>query len=110
MPEHGLLSPAQTSLLTDQYELAMAASYHRRGLNEDAVFELFVRRLPDRRDWLLAAGLGPALELLRAARFGPEEIAYRLRYIGAEQLAAVGHSMKGSAYGQYLLRLLSEEA
>ena len=42
----GLLTPAETSLLTDQYELAMAASYLRRGMNEPAVFELFVRELP----------------------------------------------------------------
>ena len=42
----GLLSAAQTSLLIDRYELAMAASYHRRGMNEPAVFELFVRELP----------------------------------------------------------------
>ena len=44
----GLLSAAQTSLLIDRYELAMAASYHRRGMNDPAVFELFVRELrPD---------------------------------------------------------------
>ena len=30
----GLLSPAETSLLIDRYELAMAASYHRRGMND----------------------------------------------------------------------------
>ena len=51
----GLLTPAQTSLLTDQYELAMTASYLRRGMNELAVFELFIRHLPPRRRWLLAA-------------------------------------------------------
>ena len=39
----GLLSPPQASLLTDQYEVAMAASYHRRGMNEPAIFELFAR-------------------------------------------------------------------
>lgn len=72
----GLLSAAQTSLLTDQYELAMAASYHRRERNEPAVFELFARRLPPRRDWLLAAGLGPTLRLLSAVRFDPEQLAY----------------------------------
>ena len=50
----GLLTPAQTSLLTDQYELAMASSYLGRGMNELAVFELFARHLPARRRWLLA--------------------------------------------------------
>ena len=72
----GLLTPAQTSLLTDQYELAMASSYLSRGMNEPAVFELFVRRLPPRRRWLLAAGVGPALALVREMEFGREELAY----------------------------------
>jgi nicotinate phosphoribosyltransferase len=77
----GLLTPAETSLLTDQYELAMAASYHRRGMNETAVFELFVRHLPPRRRWLMAAGLGPALTLVERMRFGPDELEY-LRSLG----------------------------
>ncbi len=72
----GLLTPAQTSLLTDQYELAMASSYLGRGMNEPAVFELFARHLPPRRRWLLAAGLGPTLGLVREMEFGEEELAY----------------------------------
>ena len=83
----GLLMPAQTSLLIDQYELAMAASYLQRGMNDPAIFELFVRHLPPHRDWLLAAGLGPALALVEAMRFGPEELAYlRGRGFGAPLL------------------------
>lgn len=38
----------------------------------------------------------------------PEEIAYRYGYITAEQLVAIGHSMKNNAYGAYLLQLLQE--
>ncbi|MGH2980263.1 MAG: nicotinate phosphoribosyltransferase, partial [Solirubrobacterales bacterium] len=72
----GLLTPAETSLLTDQYELAMAASYFRRRMNERAVFELFVRHLPPHRHWLMAAGLGPALALVERMRFGSGEVAY----------------------------------
>jgi nicotinate phosphoribosyltransferase len=72
----GLLTPAQTSLLIDQYELAMAASYLARDMNEPAVFELFVRELPPVRDWLLFAGLEPALRLVAEMRFGEEELAY----------------------------------
>jgi nicotinate phosphoribosyltransferase len=74
--DHGLLTPAQTSLLTDQYELAMASSYLRRGMNDAAVFELFVRHLPPRRSWLLASGLGPALTLVREIAFREEELRY----------------------------------
>jgi len=77
----GLLTVAQTSLLTDQYELAMASSYLARGMNETAVFELFVRQLPVRRRWLLAAGLGPTLAIVRQMRFGEEELEY-LRSLG----------------------------
>jgi nicotinate phosphoribosyltransferase len=72
----GLLSPAGASLLVDLYELTMSASYLRRGITEDVAFELFCRRLPPRRDWLLAAGLGPTLELLSQLRFGERELEY----------------------------------
>jgi nicotinate phosphoribosyltransferase len=72
----GLLSPSQVSLLTDQYELAMCASYFARGMNEPAIFEHFVRHLPPNREWLLAAGLGPTLELIRSLRFEEPELAY----------------------------------
>ncbi len=72
----GLLTAAETGLLTDQYELAMAASYHRRDMNQPAVFELFARRLPANREWLLAAGLGPTLRLVRELRFGERDLEY----------------------------------
>ena len=38
----------------------------------------------------------------------PEEIAYRSGYITADQLEAIGSSMKNSSYGSYLLQLLRE--
>jgi len=72
----GLLTATEASLLIDRYELAMASSYHRRGMNEESVFELFVRRLPPHRHWLLTAGLEPTLRLVRELRFGPEALAY----------------------------------
>jgi len=77
----GLLDPAGAALLVDLYELTMSASYLARGLNHEAVFELFPRRLPPERDWLLAAGLGPTLELVRELRYGERELAY-LRSLG----------------------------
>jgi len=72
----GLLDPEEVALLVDLYELTMSASYLARELNEDAVFELFPRRLPPHRDWLLAAGLGPTLELVRRLRYGERDTAY----------------------------------
>jgi len=77
----GLLSPPEVSLLIDQYELAMSASYFRQEMNQPAIFELFVRRLPPNREWLLAAGLGPTLELIRELRFGHHALDY-LRSLG----------------------------
>jgi glucose-1-phosphate thymidylyltransferase len=38
----------------------------------------------------------------------PEEIAYRMGYIGAEQLRALAAPLAKNSYGQYLLRLLDE--
>jgi nicotinate phosphoribosyltransferase len=65
----GLIDAAAAALLTDQYELTMAASYLRRDRNDEATFELFVRDLPPNRAWLLAAGIGPTLRLVRELRF-----------------------------------------
>jgi nicotinate phosphoribosyltransferase len=72
----GLLDAAEVSLLSDLYELTMAASYHREDLNRPAVFELFARHLPPHRSWLMAAGIGPALRLVSEMRFGDPELAY----------------------------------
>jgi nicotinate phosphoribosyltransferase len=51
-------------LLTDLYELRMAASYLRRGMDGLATFSLFVRRLPSERGFLVAAGLEDCLSFL----------------------------------------------
>jgi nicotinate phosphoribosyltransferase len=68
--------PAHTSLLIDLYQLTMAHAYLELGMNEVAVFELFVRQLPPTRGFLIAAGLAQALEYLQQLRFGAEEIEY----------------------------------
>ena len=54
----------------------MVASYHRLGRNEPAVFELFIRKLPPHRDWMLVCGLGPTLRLVSEMRFGPAQLEY----------------------------------
>lgn len=70
------VSRADMGLLTDLYQLTMADSYFRQGLNAPASFSLFARRLPPRRGFLLAAGLATALAYLEELRFGPEAIAW----------------------------------
>ncbi len=72
----GLLTPAESSLLIDRYEITMAASYYGLGRNGPAVFELFVRKLPPHRHWLVACGLGPTLRLITEMRFGTAELEY----------------------------------
>ncbi|HZP49117.1 MAG TPA: nicotinate phosphoribosyltransferase [Vicinamibacterales bacterium] len=64
------------ALTTDLYQLTMAAGYWRGGLTETATFELFVRRLPLRRAYLLAAGIDDALAYLETVRFTDEERAW----------------------------------
>jgi nicotinate phosphoribosyltransferase len=72
---------APSGLLTDLYELNMAASYLKRDMQGEATFSLFVRELPPSRGFLLAAGLEPCLEFLEAFRFSEEELDY-LQEIG----------------------------
>lgn len=65
------------ALQTDLYELTMAAAYFRDGWQERrAVCEAFVRRLPRKRNFLIAAGLERALSFLEAFRFSEDDVAY----------------------------------
>jgi nicotinate phosphoribosyltransferase len=64
------------ALLTDLYELNMAASYLRRGMEQEATFSLFVRTLPPTRGFLVSAGLEPCLEFLDSFGFSQEDLAY----------------------------------
>ena len=63
-----------TALATDLYQLTMMAGYHASGQTEPRTFELFVRGLPQGRNYLVAAGLEQALDYLAALRFTAEEI------------------------------------
>ena len=65
-----------SGLLTDLYELTMAAGYLQTRFEARATFELFVRHLPPRRNYLVAAGLQQAVEFLENVRFTPDDIAY----------------------------------
>lgn len=65
---------ANSALLTDLYQLTMLQTYHAERMQETAVFELFARRLPPEREFLLAAGLEQALDYLENLRFATEEL------------------------------------
>jgi len=68
-------------LLTDLYELTMAASYFRESMFQEATFSLFIRDYPPHRSYFVAAGLEHLLELLRGYRFREDSIDY-LRQTG----------------------------
>jgi len=69
----GAISPA---LLTDLYQLTMLQAYEEEGMGETAVFSLFVRRMPDRRNYLVACGLDDVLAYLEALRFDTPALDY----------------------------------
>ena len=68
------MAPLTSSLTTDLYELNMVQAYLDQAEDKEAVFEFFVRRLPARRGFLLAAGLEDALAYLETLRFSGAEI------------------------------------
>ena len=57
--DHGL-----AGLLTDLYEITMGACYFEQAMDEPATFSLFVRKLPENRSYLMAAGLDEACRFL----------------------------------------------
>lgn len=81
VPDSPLSGAAASALTTDQYELTMAASYLSQSMNKTATFDLFVRRLPAARQFLVAAGIADALTYLEQLRFTPSDIDY-LRGLG----------------------------
>jgi nicotinate phosphoribosyltransferase len=70
------------ALFTDYYELTMLQAYFEEGLTQEAVFSLFVRRIPVARSFLLACGLPTILDCLEQLRFSAGDLAY---------LATLGH-------------------
>ena len=67
--------PETAALYTDLYQLTMLQAYWREGMDETAVFDLFVRRLKD-RNYLMACGLEQALDYLEHLSFSDEALDY----------------------------------
>jgi nicotinate phosphoribosyltransferase len=68
--------PISPALLTDLYALTMLQAYFEEGMRATAVFSLFVRRLPERRNYLLACGLDNVLTYLESLHFDQAALAY----------------------------------
>jgi len=81
----GTMNPLTSPLLTDLYHLNMIQAYLEHGDSGTAVFEFFVRKLPARRGFLMAAGLEQALDFLENLRFTAEEIDWLARTHRFEQ-------------------------
>lgn len=65
------------ALETDLYQLTMAAGYVHRGMTGlTATCELFVRRLPRTRRYLVAMGIDAALDWLVGLRFTEDDVAF----------------------------------
>jgi nicotinate phosphoribosyltransferase len=72
----GFLKQENMSLFTDYYELTMCASYFDNQNFELATFDLFIRRLPEKRSYFLFAGLEEALQYLQSVKFTDKHLAY----------------------------------
>jgi len=72
----GIATSGHKALLTDLYELTMAAGYFQNQVNYPSTFELFVRDFPPHRSYLVAAGLEQVVDFLENLRFDNEEIEF----------------------------------
>lgn len=68
------MNPQPSALLTDLYQLTMLQAYIENSMEQTAVFEFFVRKLPPNRGFLMAAGLAHVLDYLESFRFEPWEL------------------------------------
>jgi len=64
------------ALLTDLYELTMAASYFDHQMFAPATFSLFIRNYPPYRRYFVSAGLADVLSYLQDLKFTPEDLEY----------------------------------
>ena len=70
------MNPCSSVLLTDLYQLTMLQAYVEQEMMETAVFELFVRRLPPHRNFLMAASLEQVLNFLERLHVSQTELAW----------------------------------
>lgn len=76
-------------LMTDLYELTMAAGYHVHGMADQRVsFELWMRRLPKDRNYLVTAGLEQVVHYLEHLSFSGEQIDYLRKHPAFAQVPA----------------------
>ena len=88
-------------LLTDLYELTMAAGYYKQRIHERrAVFHLFYRTAPFDGPFAIAAGLPLAMDLVERFRFSAEDVQYLGRLTGTD-----GRPLFHESFLNYLQRM-----
>ena len=88
-------------LLTDLYQLTMAAGYYRQGMQERrSVFHLFFRKAPFGERAAIAAGLPLAIEIVKGLSFSADDVQYLGRLKGAN-----GEPLFKEPFLNYLQRL-----
>jgi len=76
MPIDLRLDPPEIALLTDLYEFTVAAAFYAHGMTGEASFEVMVRRFPQSRGYMIAAGLQRVLDLLQDFHFDAAALAH----------------------------------
>lgn len=64
VPKSLFLPENSLGLVTDLYQLTMAAGYFEQRMDDTATFELSIRHLPKNRSYLVTAGLEQVLHYL----------------------------------------------
>lgn len=71
-------------MLTDLYQLTMAAGYYDQRIHErKAIFHLFYRKAPFGGDFAVAAGLALAIDIVKGLKFSADDVQYLGRLKGA---------------------------
>jgi len=76
IPESLFLSESSLGIVTDLYQLTMAAGYFDNKIRDIATFELSVRQLPENRSYLIVAGIEQSLHYLAQMKFSDDTIKF----------------------------------
>ena len=71
-----MMDSGNCGLLTDLYQLNMLQAYLEHEVTGTAVFDFFVRDVPECRNFLIAAGQEPAFDYLENLRFSQDDLAW----------------------------------
>lgn len=66
----------EIALATDLYQMTMGASYHALDMQAGATFSLMVRKQPERRSFMIVAGIEEMLQRLTNLRFDDQVLDY----------------------------------